>query len=822
MTPESAPVSDPATLDGLVDALTVDEKALLLEGVDSWNTNAIPRLGIPPLFVTDGPHGVRKVRDASGAFGLADTVPSTAFPTSATVANSWDPENSRRMGAAIGRESVARGVDVLLAPGVNIKRNPLCGRNFEYFSEDPLVSGAFGTAFVQGVQGEGVATSVKHFAANSNEDFRFVGDSLVDERALREIYLPAFERVVKDAQPATVMCAYNALNGTFCSDNRELLTGILRDEWGFDGVVMTDWGATHDRIASINAGCELDMPGQVAHNRAQIVAGVADGRIAPATLDEAVRRMLKLVGRSANGTRTPSVDEAAHAELARDIAIDGAVLLANDGTLPLAAGRASLVVVGEMFEKMRFQGAGSSLINPPSVVTPKDAFDRRRIAYRYAQGYRTLEAGRDPQLEKVAMDAARDAETVLFFAGLSDLEESEGFDRSTMALGTAQTALLEELLDAGANVVLVLFAGAPVELPFADRLAAILDMYLPGMHGGEATAALLFGEANPSGKLTETWTRTAADASSAADFDDDRISRYYESIYVGYRFHDKAGTTLQFPFGHGLSYTSFAYSDPAVQMVDGRVEASAIITNTGERAGAEVVQLYVRNNPHGVFKADKELRAFTKMRLDAGESRRVTLSFQIDDLAHWDVAQQGWVLENGDYAVLLAASASDIRLSVPLVVTSGSPSRSPYPAAVDAAYAVPPRAIPDSFPDLLGRPIPAGRRSRGLTLESRLIDARRSVIGTIMYRAVMSQVTRDYRSALALPDSLERDTRVKNTHFLVRMMPFQSLRSMAMSSGGVLPFHVAAGIADIAAFQPIRGLRSILRGSGASIETERE
>lgn len=801
----------------LIARLTIEEKALLLEGVDSWNTNGVERLGIPALFVTDGPHGVRKVRENTGAFGLTDTEHSTAFPTSATVANSWNPEHARRIGEALGRESAAMAVDVLLAPGINIKRNPLCGRNFEYFSEDPLLSGMFGSAFVQGVQSMGVGTSVKHFAANSNEDFRFVGDSLVDERALREIYLPAFERVVKEAQPATVMCAYNALNGVFCSDNRELLTGILREEWGFDGVVMTDWGATHDRVASINAGCELDMPGQVEHNRQEIIDGVRDGRIAPEVLDEAVRRMLTLIDRWSTAPRPQeAVDAAAHAALAAQVAADGAVLLANDGTLPLDAGTGSLVVVGEMFERMRFQGAGSSLVNPPEVVSPKDAFDRRGISYRYERGYRSLYDGRDASLEDAAVAAARTADTVLFFGGLNDLEESEGFDRDTMALGASQTSLLRALLDTGAKVVLVLFAGAPIELPYADELAAVLDMYLPGMHGGEATAALLFGERSPSGKLTETWTFTAAGASSADDYDRQRAALYYESIYVGYRFYDTAGARVRFPFGHGLSYTRFDYSDLEVSLVDGRVEVTATITNTGDRDGTEIVQLYVRNNRDGVFKADKELRAFTRIALAAGESGRVALSFAVDELSYWDVAAHDWVLDNGDYGVLLGASVADIRLQAPLRIDSGRTPRSPYPAEVDADYAVPPRRVPAGFARLLGRPLPSPSRSHRFTMESRLGDARRSFIGGILYTAVVSRMRRDYRRALALPDSLERDTRVKNTHFLVRMMPSNSPRAMVMSSGGALPYHVAEGLELLGAGHPIRGIRRIMgRKSGA-------
>lgn len=790
--------------------LTIEEKALLLEGVEAWKTHAIPRLGGRSLFLTDGPHGLRKVREAGGGFSVADNVHSTAFPTAVTLASSWNPDNAHQMGVAIARECVAEKVDLLLGPGINIKRSPLCGRNFEYFSEDPLVSGAFGAAFVRGVQSQGVGTSVKHFAVNSNEDYRFVGDSVVDERALREIYLRAFERVVKDARPTTVMTSYNRVNGVYASENHELLTQFLRDEWGFDGAVMTDWGGTRDRVAAVMAGCDLDMPGEVPHNRRSIIAATRNGTLPASVLDQAVERMLVLQDRCVPVAGERGYDPAEHARLSARIAADGAVLLANDGTLPLSAsGVDRLLVVGEMFERMRFQGAGSSLINPPEVITPQDAFDARDISYTYAKGYRAMYTEPDPALEREALDAASDMDTVLFFGGLTDLEESEGFDRETMALGENQVRLLEGLVSRGKKVVLVLFAGAPVEPPFADDLAAILNMYLPGMHGGEATASLLFGEMSPSGKTTESWPLTVAGSSCFADFGHGAVAKYYESIYVGYRYYDKAGTTLRYPFGHGLSYTTFDYRDLHVSQADGTVTATLTVANTGTRDGSEVVQLYVGNNRGQVFKADKELRAFTKVFVPAGGSATAELTFALDDLAYWDIRDRGWVLEEGDYEVIVAASASDIRLRSPLAV-DGRPSSSPYPADVDRAYAQPPATIPAAFPRLLGRTIVDPKAGNGPAMERRLIDARGTLLGRLIYRGVLATVRKDYDAALAMPDSLERDTRVKNTHFLVRMMPFNSLRAMAMSSAGRFPYEVAAGIDRIAAGHPIQGLRIIL------------
>lgn len=789
--------------------LTLDEKALLLEGVNAWSTNAVPRLGIRSLFLTDGPHGVRKVRQAAGGFGVGDNDHSTAFPTSASVANSWDPANAYRMARAMGREAREAGVDVVLAPGVNIKRSPLCGRNFEYFSEDPLLSGVFGSAFVRGLQAEGVGASVKHFAANSNEDYRFVGDSLVDERALREIYLRAFERVVTEAQPWTVMCSYNKLNGTLASEHEGLLTSILRDEWGFDGLVMTDWGATRDRVAGIAAGTDLDMPGQVAHNRRAIIAAVESGALSEEHLDRAVGRVLALVERADSAEPAAASDDADHARLSRRIATDGAVLLTNDGTLPLAPDAGGLVVVGELFERMRFQGAGSSLINPPEVITPREAFDRRGIGYRYEVGYRTAPDGHDAAPTPVAPGDVGPSDTVLFFCGLTDFQESEGFDRTHMRLDDTQLAVAEALIASGARIVVVLFTGAPVELPFADEVAAILHMGLPGMHGGEAVADLLFGAANPSGRLAESWPLRAEDSSPADDFNRSDIASYYESIYVGYRFYDKAATPLRFPFGHGLSYSGFEYRGLEVETDRGAARVHVTLANIGDRDGSEVVQLYVRNNTDGVFKAEQELRAFAKVALAAGAEARVELRFELADLAYWDVARHGWVLENGDYEVVVAASSRDPRLTAPLTVTTGSTPRSPYSAAIDDAYANPPHVVPACFPELLGREVPVGSTAERLTLETRLTDARGTLFGRLVGSAIIGAVTKEYRAALRMPAGLERDSKVKNTHFVMRMMPFSSMRSLAMSSGGGFPYELAEGLAQIAAGHPIRGLRAI-------------
>lgn len=790
--------------------LTLKEKALLLEGVNAWQSNAVARLGVRSLYITDGPHGVRKVRESGGGFAIGENEQSTAFPPAVTLASTWSTENARLMGQAIGREARAAGVDVILGPGINIKRNPLCGRNFEYFSEDPLVSGVLGSAFVLGLQGEGVGASVKHFAANSNENYRFVGDSVVDERALREIYLRAFERVVRQSQPETVMCSYNRLNGTFASENRQLLTGILRDEWGFGGVVMTDWGATDDRVRGVLAGTDLDMPGEVTRNREAIESAAASGELPADVLDTAVQRMLDLVARhpGRDGDDT-GYDARRHALLSEAIAREGAVLLQNDGVLPLSADHGGLLVVGEMFESMRYQGAGSSLITPPDVISPRAAFDQRAVSYKYLPGYDAMTGDAAETRIAEAVAAARQSSTVLFFGGLTDLEESEGFDREHMRLGDGQRQLIDALVATGVTVVLVLFVGAPVEIPSADGLAAVLNMNLPGMHGGEAAAALLFGEANPSGKLAESWVRSPEDSSSHADYNRGALAQYYESIYVGYRFYDAARTPLAYPFGFGLSYTTFEYRDLEIDVNDGIVTATVTVANTGTRRGAEIVQVYVGNNASAVFKPEKELRGFTRIDIPAGESRSTSISFPLTDLAYWDTALHGWVLENGEYQVQMAASAADVRLSVALNVTGQDAKQSPYSAEIAADYSAPPRVVPAAFPALVGRPMVDLYQPGKLMLNTRLIDARSTLLGRLFTSGVMGMLRRQHRAALRQPESVERTSRVKNTYFVLRMMPNASPRSLAMSSAGSFPYELALALQLLATGHPLRAVRAL-------------
>ena len=587
-------------IEQLLKELTPEEKAALVSGTDFMYSNPVPRLNIPALCMADGPHGLRK-QTGKGDNGISESVPATAFPTAATTASGWNPDNTRRMGEAIARECRHYGVHVLLGPGVNIKRDPLCGRNFEYFSEDPLLASEMAIGEVSGVQSQGVGVSVKHFALNNTENFRFMGNSLVSEKAMRQIYLKVFERIVKEAKPASLMCAYNRINGTYCSENRWLLTEVLRREWGFDGLVMTDWGAMKDRVRSLQAGLDLEMPGDTPVCRKWILDGLQDGSLRMEELDAAVKNVLKLVDEYVQPASEEAIDFDAHHALAAEIAADCAVLMKNDGVLPLRAAD-KLHICGPMFEQMRYQGAGSSMINPARLTTPKDAFAQRGIK-QYSP---------------------EECDKILLFAGLTDEYESEGCDRENMRLPEDQLSLIDRMCSTGKPVILVLFGGSPVELPFHDRVSAILNMVLPGQNGGTAAARLLFGEVNPSGRLAETWPLRYEDVPGHENFGKSVNEVYREGCEVGYRYYNKHAVPVRYPFGHGLSYTTFRHSEWTEQ--NGTYTQQ--ITNTGDRFGGETAQLWL----------DGELRGFRKVYLQPGESISVQITPEPQDATEYSDA----------------------------------------------------------------------------------------------------------------------------------------------------------------------------------------
>ena len=788
----------------LLRELSTEEKAALVAGTDFMFTNPVPRLGIPQVRMSDGPHGLR-VQQKGGDNGVAGSEPATAFPTAALTACGWNESNLYKMGEAIGEEARHYGINVVLGPGVNIKRNPLAGRNFEYFSEDPLLAGRMGAAEIKGIQSKGAGVALKHFALNNAENYRFMGDSVCDERAMREIYLKAFEIAVKTAKPETVMCAYNKINGTYCCQNKWLLTDVLRKEWGFSGLVMTDWGATHDRIEMLKAGLDLEMPGDTAICRKWIIDGIKSGELSEETLDKAVENVLKLVYKHA-GRKTEQADFAVHDLLAEEIAEDCAVLMKNDGTLPLSAEK-TYFVVGELFEKMRYQGSGSSMINPTFLTTPKNAFDKAGVKYGYCKGYKENQTAADKALIDEAVKRAEKYDTALAFIGLTDYVESEGCDRENMRLPENQLALIDALIKTGKKIIVVLYGGSPVELPFADKAAAILNMYLPGQRGGEAMRKLLFGEKNPCGKLAETWVKSYSDVPYGDKFSKTKIEVYKESVFVGYRYYQKAKKAVAFPFGFGLSYTTFGYSDMKIEENGGEIIVTATVTNTGKRFGAEVVELYVKAPITDVYKPEKELRGFAKVYLAAGESKEVSITVNKSDLGYYNVKEKRFVTESGDYEIQLCSDCESIKLSETVKI-DGENVPSPYDKEIFDLYENSPDKISDeAFEKTSGRKIPALPPIKPITFESRFTDLQKTFMGKILYNAVLSVAKKDMKKAKKLPEGAERDNKIKGAMFLKRILESNSIITMSMSAGTSCPYHFAKGFVDLANGRIIKGIK---------------
>lgn len=659
-----------ATQDPL-DGLTLEEKAGLTSGKDFWTTKAAGN--VPSVMLTDGPHGLRKQRQGADHLGLGDSVPATCFPPAVGLGSSYDADLARRVGVALGIETRTQDVAVLLGPGVNIKRSPLCGRNFEYFSEDPIVAGIMGAAVVNGIQSQGVGTSLKHFAANNQETDRLRVSSDVDERTLREIYLRAFQRVVKDAQPWTVMCSYNRINGVYASENPWLLNQVLRDEWGFEGLVVSDWGAVNDRVSGLIAGLDLEMPSSDGRTDAQIVAAVREGRLDESVVDVSARRVASLALRASTPDgSSDELDVEAHHALAREAARRSIVLLKNDASLLPLARDARIAVIGEFARTPRYQGAGSSLINPTRLDKALDeirSFASTDVSF--APGF-SLEEEVDSEeavrLRNEATKSAQDADVAVVFLGLPARLESEGFDRSDIDLPAEQLSLLDAVLSANPNTVVVLSNGGVVALPFKDRVPAILEGWLLGQAGGGATADILFGAESPSAKLTETIPLRLQDNPSFGNFPGGfGHVRYGEGQYVGYRWYDSREMDVAFPFGHGLSYTSFEYSDArATETPAGDVSVNVTVRNSGQRAGREIVQVYTGLANSAVDRPARELKAFAAVDLNIGESREITLTVRREDLAYWDVRVDRWVVERGTYRVDIAASSRDLRASLEL------------------------------------------------------------------------------------------------------------------------------------------------------------
>ncbi len=655
-----------ADIQSIIARMTLEEKAALSIGASAWTTTPVERLGVPAMLVADGPHGIRRQPDVH-MMG-AQSLPATCFPTASCSASTWDAGLLGQLGAAIAEEAIALNVDVVLGPGVNMKRSPLGGRNFEYFSEDPYLAGELAVSFVNGVQSKGVGTSLKHYAANNQEFQRFSISAEVDERTLREIYLPAFERAVKEAQPWTVMCSYNKVNGVFASEHHTLLTEILKDEWGFEGLVVSDWGAVRDRVAALRGGLDWEMPGPQARRVQAVVDAVRAGAVAEAALDEAVRRILRIVFMAQQTPKGGAFDVDAHHALARKIAAEGMVLLKNAGDLLPLQGHRRIAVIGRAAQDAHFQGGGSSHINPTRVDVPFQELRSRAdgAELTYAEGYPADDALR-PDLMDEAVGLAQAADVALLILALPAYKESEGYDRTDLDLTAQQVALIQAVAKVQPKTVVVLNNGAPVAMSaWIDAVPAVLEGWMMGQAGGAALADLLFGQATPCGKLAETFPLKLADTPAHLNWPGGAgVVRYGEGLFIGYRYYDAKQMPVLFPFGHGLSYTTFAYSNPRASAqtfrdVDG-LTVTVDVTNTGHMAGKEIVQVYVHDRASGLVRPEKELKGFAKVALEPGETRSVAVKLDFRAFAYWHPEYRRWITEDGEFDILIGASAADIR-----------------------------------------------------------------------------------------------------------------------------------------------------------------
>lgn len=821
-----------------VSSLPLEDRAELLAGESHWKTYAAPSAGIPSLFLSDGPHGLRKQEGAQDCMGIAESRPATCFPTASALACSFDPELAERVGAAIGEEARRQGVDVVLGPGVNIKRHPLCGRNFEYFSEDPVVSGELGAAMVRGIQSRGVGACLKHFAANSQEHARMVSDSVVDERTLRELYLAPFEYVVRHARPWSVMTAYNKLNGVYCSEHEWLLREVLRGEWGFDGAVVSDWGAMSSSVASVRAGLDLCMPGLRRDHARALVEAVRSGNLEEGCVSEAASHIERLARRVRACQAKGSVGDAsgsslsdeefyrAHADLAREAAAQSAVLLKNDGVLPLNLD-AKVAVIGAFARMPRYQGSGSSRINPKIIDNIWYRLEQRGVAVEYADGYdpTTGDADERQLLEAEALAARSDVALVV--AGLPARYESEGFDRKLMIMPRGMRELIDRVCAANPRTVVVLQGGAPMEMPWRDLPAAILLMYLSGCQGGGAAVDVLVGDVNPSGKLAETWPVDLAQTAFGATYPDmDNEVLYREGPFVGYRYYDAVDVEPAFPFGHGESYTEFAYEGLGVKVCEG-VEVSFTLRNTGSRTGAEVSQVYIAPTS-GVVPPPcpvQWLGGFAKIELEPGEARQVVMRLDETAFRKWDASLHCWRVYPGRYEVRVASSSRDIRLTASIAVGDGQAvfnpeqarhrrsiaeeqlmsDRAPMPSLqVPEIYRHPTLgcfAQPESaraFAELYARPLPVRPPVTPFTIDSTVSDMGACWLGRRLYRII------DW--VMAEPASkMNRDQKA----MMQEMAADMPLRSLTTSG---VPLESVKGFVSMLNGHYLTGFRRVLKG----------
>ncbi len=786
--------------------MSLEEKASLCDGRDFWHLKGFEKYDIPEIMVCDGPHGLRKKDYSKSGPSLSCSVKSICFPTAATTACSWDPELLYEMGVALGKKCLKEEVGVLLGPGVNMKRSPLCGRNFEYFSEDPVLAGELAAGFINGVQSMGVGTSLKHFCTNSQETRRMTCDSVVDERALREIYLTAFETAVKKSQPWTVMNSYNKINGFHGSENEHTQTEILRDEWGFKGAVVSDWGAVNNRVLGLLNGNDIEMPSSSGAGTKKIVEAVGNGTLDESVVDERALKVLELIKKASDGAKKCyQYNDADDQPLARKIASQSMVLLKNNGILPLKK-QGKIAVIGDFAKNPRYQGAGSSQINPTQLDNAFDELKNAGYDVEFAQGYERSKrrARKNSSHILEAAELAQGCDAAIVFIGLTDEYESEGYDRTHMSLPEAHNALVEEICKVNRNVIVVLAGGSPVEMPWNDRASAILNSYLGGQAGAGAIADIISGKVNPSGKLAETYPMCYGCTPAKNYFPGNPATvEFRESIYIGYRYYQKVGKEVRYPFGFGLSYTSFEYSNIVLNKnnicdID-NLKVTFKVKNTGDIAGYETAQLYVADRESTVFRPVRELKAFKKIWLDAGEEKEICLELDNRAFAFYNVIINDWCVESGEFDILIGASSEDIRLSAAVNVSAPAVPMPDYSETAPVYYTGDVQNVPDEqFRAVLGREIPNSDfdKSKPIDISDNFENAAHTKNGKKLYKMLKTLVPEGFAQAIALTT------------------PFRDFISM---SGGVFSEQMAEGLCRLLNGEK-GGMRMILKGVPSAIK----
>ena len=794
-------------IDNLLKQMTLEEKATMLSGYKNMATYPIERLGIPSLILSDGPNGLRvEKKNGNSTNGISNTLPSTCFPSGVNLASSYNLSLIHEIGSAIADECIHYGINVVLGPAINIKRNPLAGRNFEYYSEDPFLSGKIAIDFVNGVQEKNIGCCVKHFACNNNEKYRFVGNSIVDPRALHEIYLKPFEMVIKNAHPYAVMSAYNEVNGIHCSENGYLQNEILRDTWGFDGLTMTDWGGIVSRDSGLIGGTDLEMPGQVNHSIRLLLDKVNNKEIDESLLDQSVRRILKTIEKT-------EIKEKKEADFNKDYQLavkaveESAVLLRNENNLLPLKKEEKYIVIGDFFDKIRYQGSGSALLNPYIIHSHREIFDQNHVNYEFYQGFKEEESEPDFNLENKIISSIQDKEeTILFFGGLNDYVESEGFDRNNAKMPENQVSLLKKLIGMKKKIVLILHNGSIITENILDSVDSILDMLLAGEGGAEGCYNLLFGKCSPSGKLAETWVRNYKDVPFHDEFTSSINEIYKESIFVGYRYQLAKKDNIRYPFGYGLSYSQFEYSNLETEEKEDEILLSFQLKNIGNFDAKEICQAYVSHSS-SLFHPIKELKGFEKVELKAGESKKVTIHIRKEDLKVYDVNKKRFTLEKGTYTFEIAASILDIKMSSSLSL-DGEELINPYSEKVKEHYNDLDKLTTitkEEFEEVLGYKIKEIVPTKEITFETPIKDFKKG-FGKMFRKATIKVGMHQFKKAGKIKDPLLRERKKKASLFIVKMIPNNSLRSLCYSSSGALKYPVAKGLLYMCNGHFIKGL----------------